>query len=36
MREISIIIILIYWKLWSVKPVQQKIELPLPNAYFNY
>ena len=31
MREISIII-LIYQKLRSVEPVQQKIKLPSPNA----
>ena len=30
MREISIIIILIYQKLGSVGPVQQKIKLTLP------
>ena len=33
MREVSIIIILIYPKLRSVGPVQQKIELPLPYHY---
>ena len=31
MCEVSIIIILIYQKLRSVGPVQQKIELPSPN-----
>ena len=34
MREISIIIILIYRKLESVGPVQQKIKLPSPNNSF--
>ena len=29
--EISIIVILIRQKLWSVRHVQQKIKLPLPN-----
>ena len=32
MREISIIIILIYLKSESVGPVQQKIKLPLPTV----
>ena len=31
-REISIIIILIYQKLESVRSVQQKTKLPLPNS----
>ena len=31
MRKVSIIV-LIYRKLGSVRPVQQKIKLPLPNA----
>ena len=34
MHEISIIIILIYQKLGSVRPVQQKIKLPSPNDVF--
>ena len=38
MREVSIIIILIYQKLGSVGPVQQKIKLPSPYfvMVFNY
>ena len=37
MHEISTIIILIYRKLGSVGPVQQKIKLPSPNTdKFNY
>ena len=34
MREISIIIILIYRKLGSVGPVQQKIKLPSPYSVY--
>ena len=33
-REITIIIILIFWKLGSVGPVQQKIKLPSPKLCF--
>ena len=32
MLEVSIIIILIYQKLWLVGPVQQKIKLSSPNT----
>ena len=35
-REISIIIILIYHRLGSVGPVQQKIKLPSPNVFLKF